>query len=102
MKCATFVSLTASPKLERGAVYFADNGATICLDCAGLSAKFTGRDISGQKVKRVKVEEVREWERQAGRPMACEGGCTVLSALAGPDGWPVPRGIRRAIGRDDS
>ena len=82
---------TPRPLLREGAVYFADNGRRICVRCAGASARYTGRDISGQKVERITVEEVRAWPDNLG-VLACEAGCTALTAVAGPDGWPLERG----------
>jgi len=38
------------PLLREGALYWADNGRVICAKCAGQSALYTGRDISGQSV----------------------------------------------------
>lgn len=82
---------TTRPLLREGAVYFADNGRRICAKCAGQSALYTGRDISGQKVERVSVEDVRAWPDDLG-VLRCESGCTALTAVAGPDGWPLERG----------
>jgi hypothetical protein len=67
------------PVLKAGIVYSADNGRLICLRCAGASAKFTGRDLSGQKVAPLRSDdaEAREWFNHFGKPLACEIGCTV-------------------------
>ena len=59
--------------------------------CAGQSALYTGRDLSGQKVERITVEDVRAWPEDLG-VLRCETGCTALSPIAGPDGWPLERG----------
>jgi hypothetical protein len=64
--------------LAPGAVYFADNGFLICLKCAGMSAKYTGRDVRGQKVYRMKDQDAADWKRAFGRDLACESGCTVV------------------------
>lgn len=64
------------PVLKARIIYLADNGMLICLECAGMSAKFTGRDRSGHKVHRVPVSETVEWKRMTGHDMKCEGGCT--------------------------
>jgi hypothetical protein len=85
------------PVLKPNAVYLADGGSTICLHCAGMSALYTGRDLSGQKVQRVDVRYVKEWARIVAEnsdgllsgPLKCEGGCTTLSPIAGADGWPL-------------
>lgn len=85
------------PVLVAGAVFYSDGGRLICRFCAGCSALYTGRDISGQKVDRMPVEDVRdlpgEYERMSGqpytRPVTCDAGCTTLSPIAGADGWPM-------------
>ncbi len=45
------------PVLKRGAVYLSDNGRAICVHCAGSSALYTGRDISGQRVWEVPMAD---------------------------------------------
>ena len=80
---------TPKPVLKSGAVYLSDNGCAICASCAGMTALYTGRDISGQPVLRVTTAEVREWREALGRPMTCEAGCTMLSTIIGADGWPM-------------
>jgi hypothetical protein len=77
------------PVLKHGAVYFADNGRTVCVKCAGMSALFTGRDISGQKVDRVTVEDVKAWPVDEMGPLGCERKCLSLSVIANADGWPI-------------
>ena len=64
------------PKLKPGIIYSADNGRLICVECAGMSAKYTGHDISGQKVEAVPYHETVAWFKEFGKPMSCEGGCT--------------------------
>lgn len=54
---------------DPAAHYFTDNGAVLCGDHLGASAKYTGRDISGQPIERVTPEDVRDakamgWEVQ--------------------------------------
>ena len=83
-----------SPVLRDGAVYWADNGRRICARCAGASALYTGHDLSGQRVERVTIEDVHDWPAGLG-PLGCEMGRTTLSPVAGPDGWPLPRGGAR-------
>lgn len=82
---------TPRPVLVSGAVYWSDGGRLICTCCAGASARYTGRDISGQKVERVSIEDVRAWPDDLGA-LRCASGCTSLTAVAGPDGWPAARG----------
>ena len=86
---------TMRPLLREGALYWADNGRRTCVRCAGQSARYTGRDISGQKVERVTIEDVRAWPDDLG-VLQCEAGCTALTAVAGPDGWPLERGDVRS------
>lgn len=40
-------------KLSPTALYLGDNGRCFCGEHAGSSAKYTGRDISGQRVMKV-------------------------------------------------
>ena len=77
------------PVLVLGAVYWADGGQRICLRCAGATATYTGHDVSGQPVVRVTLSDVDSWPLDLG-PLGCEGGCTVLTPVLGPDGWPLP------------
>ena len=79
------------PVLTEGGVFWSDNGARVCLRCAGMSARYTGHDISGQAVERVTTEDVRDWPAEFG-PLTCETGCTTLAPIAGPDGWPLAKG----------
>ena len=79
------------PVLVSGALYWADGGRVVCLRCAGASARYTSRDLSGQKVARVTVKDVRAWPEDLGT-LHCESNCTALSPIAGPDGWPLERG----------
>jgi hypothetical protein len=69
----------------------ADIGRASCAKCAGQSARYTGRDISGQKVERVTVEGVRAWPEDLG-PLRCGALCLALSPIAGADGWPLSKG----------
>lgn len=64
------------PVLEPGIIYCGDNGRLLCRDCAGMSAKYTGRDLSGHPVTPVPVSETVAWHAEFGEPMKCEGGCT--------------------------
>jgi len=50
------------------ALYFLDNGMILCGAHCGTSAKYSGRDISGQRIERVTPEHVREATFQ----IACE------------------------------
>jgi hypothetical protein len=81
--------------LAPDAVYFADNERAIWLRCAGMSALYTGRDISGKRVERATLDHCREWQREIGRALSCEMGCTTHSTVAAPDGWPMAKGGAR-------
>ena len=65
-----------TPVLKLGVIYAADNGCLICLHCAGMSAKYTGRDISGQRVTKIPHSQTVDWFKEFGKPMSCESGCT--------------------------
>lgn len=67
-----------TPKLKAGVIYSADNGQRICLHCAGASAKYTGRDISGQRVHRMTKSDAYEWLSMMEEPLSCEAGCTTF------------------------
>lgn len=47
------------PVLKPNTLYWADNGRVICRKCAGQSALYTGRDISGQRVLAISPTERR-------------------------------------------
>lgn len=82
--------------LAADAVYWADNGRRICTACAGATALYTGRDLSGQEVARATARDVRIWESEGDLgPLACECGRVRLSTIAGPDGWPLGKGGAR-------
>ena len=70
------INPTSKPVLKPGVIYSADNGRLICVECAGMSAKYTGRDLSGQRVTNVPYETTGAWFQEFGKPMSCEGGCT--------------------------
>lgn len=60
--------------VQPDAIYLTDNGASYCGDHLGSSAKATGRDISGQKIYRVKADDAA-WHQQhnmAGNLPMCE------------------------------
>jgi len=46
------------PILDPHQLYLGDNGACFCGGCAGASAKYTGRDISGQRVYALTEEDL--------------------------------------------
>lgn len=66
-----------NPVLKPGVIYSGDNGALICVECAGQSAKYTGRDLSGQRVTKMPYAQTVAWFQEFGKPMACECGKTI-------------------------
>lgn len=48
------------PVVKDDSLYFADNGACYCSKHLGMSARYTGRDISGQKIERVTASVLAE------------------------------------------
>lgn len=61
------------PVLDERHHYFGDNGRLFCgrLKCAGASAYFSGRGISGQPVERVTPADVRHFD-SVGLVAKCE------------------------------
>lgn len=47
--------------LQNDAVYLGDNGRCYCGLHSGMSARYTGRDISGQTVYRVTPDDARAY-----------------------------------------
>lgn len=64
------------PALKHGKIYSGDNGMRICLHCAGNSALYTGRDLSGQRVRVFTEADALAWREMLGKDLACERGCT--------------------------
>ena len=66
------------PVLKPDTIYTADNGMLICLKCAGMTAKYTGRTLDGSDVIRLSPtgETALEWHVEFGTPLACDAGCT--------------------------
>lgn len=60
-----------SAKIEATAIYFCDNGAAYCGDHLGMTARASGRDISGQPISRVTPDDVREASKM-GVKFKCE------------------------------
>lgn len=67
------------------ALYLGDNGRMTCgdLKCAGMTAHFSGmtRDLSGQTMQRVTLDDVREFGLMGIVPV-CEGCGAEASVLA--------------------
>lgn len=62
----------AKKVLKEDALYFTDNGRIVCGKHAGMTAQYTGRDISGQRVKRVTKKDADAWLEDIGKPIRCE------------------------------
>ena len=62
-----------APVLREDVLYLGDNGRCFCgrLAHAGMTAHYTGRDPSGQRVHRVTEADQRE-ARRMGVTLACE------------------------------
>ena len=65
--------------VDDGALYFCDNGRVACGKHCGMSAAYTLRDISGQRIKRVTWQDV-EQAREHDWYIKCEtcGGAAVF------------------------
>lgn len=57
-------------------LFSGDNGRIVCADlrCAGATAHLSGmkRDLSGQRMRRMTLADVREWDTYGIGPMKCE------------------------------
>jgi hypothetical protein len=61
-----------TPVLRDDEIYLGDNGRCGRLQHAGMTAHYTGRELSGQRVHRVTEADQRE-ARHMGVTLACEG-----------------------------
>lgn len=79
--------------LAPNAIYIGDNGRLLCssVRCAGASAYYTGRDLSGAPVERMTCGDVAEWFSAMGRAPTCQCGSVTLSPIASRDGYPEVR-----------
>lgn len=68
-----------------------DTRNVIRAEFVGESALYLGGDLSGQKDARITVVDVRAWPDDLGS-LRCADGCTALTAVAGPNGWPLEPG----------
>lgn len=77
-------------RLKKNTIYFADNGRLICHECAGMSALYTGRDISGQKVEPLSKGDMLWLAKECfdGTHCSCERGCTTVDVRT----WEVTDG----------
>jgi hypothetical protein len=73
-----------TPVLQPDTIYAADNGDLICLKCAGMTAKYAGLTLDGDKVVCIsrKSRAAFEWYQEFGKPLSCRGECTT---------YPVPK-----------
>jgi hypothetical protein len=71
--------------LDEDALYSGDNGRIFCgaLACAGMSAHFSGRTISGHRVEKIGLDDIVVWITEIGRMPECEG-CGRTATLAVP------------------
>jgi hypothetical protein len=55
------VQKTPASKLAEGVLYLGDNGRCFCgkLRCAGMTAHFSGRDLSGQRVLTLSAASIK-------------------------------------------
>lgn len=49
------------PVLTDGLLYIGDNGRVFHGKCAGMSARYSGYDISGQRVRRITSAQARDY-----------------------------------------
>lgn len=57
--------------IPENALFIGDNGRCFCSKHAGMSARYTGRDISGQKIVMVTKAVLAQCQREGWTP-ACE------------------------------
>jgi len=79
MIMSDFVPYRPKPVLKPGALYLGDNGRCFCAEHAGASARYTGRDISGQRVHRITAGDRAAWRIEVGSEPQCED----CAAIAG-------------------
>jgi hypothetical protein len=60
------------PALKAGILYLGDNGRCFCVKHAGMTALYTGRDISGQRVLALTDLALAAMAKEIGRDMKCE------------------------------
>ena len=72
------------PVLKDDTLYIGDNGACYCGKHSGCSARFTGHDISGQKVDPVSPADQRYYVEMMGHEIACESCGQISSTIHAP------------------
>lgn len=73
-----------TPVLDDDALYMMDNGRVLCGRHCGASARYTGRDISGQQVVRLTPADIRASIRDYGWEPVCERCGKAASLLYRP------------------
>lgn len=63
--------------LKPDTLYLGDNGRIFCRTHAGMTAFFTGRDLSGQKVMEVTPEVHRSFREMGVTPRCETPGCSI-------------------------
>lgn len=61
--------------------YFTDNGAVYCFHHLGASARYTGRDISGQKIETISAALYAEIQKENGDLGPRFGACETCGAV---------------------
>ena len=59
-------------RLQPNALYLGDNGRCFCGNHAGITAKVTGRDLSGQKVQKVTPADQEYMRAEFDATFECE------------------------------
>lgn len=62
-------------KVNASTLYICDNGHCYCGDHLGTTARFTGRDISGQEIMPITPDALREAEAMGWTPTCEEPRC---------------------------
>ena len=58
-------------RISDSTLYLGDNGRCLCGEHLGTSARYTGRDLSGQPIMAITPEIAKE-AQQMGAPLECE------------------------------
>ena len=68
---------------ETRGLFVCDNGRFLCFGCLGITARTTGRDVSGKKIKKMGPGYKAGWLRHHGTLPECEACCRDWDALCG-------------------
>lgn len=71
-----------TPVLQPDTLYLAYD-RIVCIDCAGMTATYTGLTIGGAPVTPIIGSDVTEWANYGFGPLSCEG--KHLTAVADPN-----------------